>query len=54
MSINKNTKGIPESDLDKVFDEFYQVNQVGATGVGLGLSIVARLTKLLDIQVAIS
>ncbi|MBO6823510.1 MAG: sensor histidine kinase, partial [Pseudomonadales bacterium] len=54
LSVEDSGQGIPESDLDKVFDEFYQVNQVGATGVGLGLSIVARLTKLLDIQVAIS
>ncbi|MEM7818133.1 MAG: HAMP domain-containing sensor histidine kinase [Candidatus Aenigmatarchaeota archaeon] len=41
--------GIPESELDKIFDKFYQVG--GTTpkkpkGTGLGLSIAAEIVKL--------
>jgi signal transduction histidine kinase/ActR/RegA family two-component response regulator len=42
--------GIAQAELDKVFDEFYQVGNPErdrAEGLGLGLSIVRRLTKLL-------
>lgn len=47
--------GIPESALPHIFDEFYQVPGSGdrAGGVGLGLSIVARLARLLDIQLKV-
>lgn len=43
-------RGISGKDLSRVFDEFYQVSKGSGDGVGLGLSIVARLTQLLDIK----
>ncbi len=44
-------EGISESNLTRIFDEFYQVHNSGrdrSQGLGLGLSIVLRLAKLLD------
>ena len=46
--------GIPESERDKIFSEFYQVEAKtpqARQGLGLGLSIVARLAVLLGIPV---
>ncbi len=43
--------GIPEPELPKVFGEFYQVanpERDRNKGLGIGLAIVARLTRLLD------
>lgn len=42
--------GIPPNDLDRIFEEFYQVDRgpKRAEGLGLGLSIVRRLAQLLD------
>ncbi len=45
--------GINEENLNKIFDEFYQVGnpeRSGANGLGLGLSIVKRLASLLNIE----
>ena len=40
--------GIPESELESIFDEFHQVGTAGAAkeGSGLGLSITSHLVKL--------
>src|SRR5262249_11832351 len=40
--------GIPEGDLEKVFDRFYRVPGKGAAepGTGLGLSIVRNILRL--------
>ena len=49
-------QGIPESEMDKIFEEFYQVNNPErdrSQGLGLGLSIVKRLCGLLDIAIDI-
>lgn len=43
--------GIPVSELDTIFEEFYQVERARSQrreGLGLGLSIVQRLAGLLD------
>ncbi|HEX8693590.1 MAG TPA: ATP-binding protein [Longimicrobium sp.] len=41
--------GIPEEDLDKIFDEFVQLSQPNQhQGTGLGLPISRRLAKLLS------
>jgi signal transduction histidine kinase len=48
--------GIPESQQDKVFEDFYQVGNASrdrAHGLGLGLSVVARMARLLDHPVAL-
>lgn len=42
--------GIPNDKLDKIFEEFYQVNNSARNrkkGLGLGLAIVRRLAKLM-------
>jgi len=49
FSVSDTGYGIPENELDKIFDKFYQVG--GQThkkpkGTGLGLSIVAEIVKL--------
>lgn len=53
LSIVDTGEGISEDDQQKIFDEFYQVKnpqRSSKEGLGLGLSIVKRLTKLLDIR----
>jgi CheY-like chemotaxis protein/anti-sigma regulatory factor (Ser/Thr protein kinase) len=47
--------GIPRDELDKVFEEFYQVDRgpQRPEGLGLGLSIVRRLASLLNHKVEI-
>ncbi|MGJ7511334.1 sensor histidine kinase [Variovorax sp. GT1P44] len=46
--------GIPADQIERVFEEFYRVNDEGAPtadGVGLGLSVVARLARALKSEV---
>lgn len=47
--------GIPEDKLDRIFDEYYQVDPHGAPrlGVGLGLAIVREVSRLLGYAVAV-
>jgi CheY-like chemotaxis protein len=52
VSVQDTGRGIPESELAMVFEEFYQVNNAErdrTKGLGLGLSIVRRLCALLGI-----
>jgi PAS domain S-box-containing protein len=48
--------GIPEDKLERIFDEYYQVDPKGAqrSGVGLGLAIVREVSRLLGYSVAVS
>jgi PAS domain S-box-containing protein len=48
--------GIPAEKLDRIFDEYYQVDMQGAKrmGVGLGLAIVKEVARLLGFTVTIS
>ncbi|MBX2847120.1 MAG: hybrid sensor histidine kinase/response regulator [Acidiferrobacterales bacterium] len=49
--------GIKPKDLENIFDEFYQVDNAersSANGLGLGLSIVKRLTNLLNIEISMT
>ena len=49
--------GIDDRHLPHLFDEFYQVRNLGDAdkqGVGLGLSIVKRLTTLLGLEITIT
>jgi len=51
VSVNDQGPGIPEEDLEKVFDRYYQVAKDGAAtergfGVGLGLYITRNLVRL--------
>jgi signal transduction histidine kinase/CheY-like chemotaxis protein len=48
--------GISEENLPFIFDEFFQVRKAGdkdRQGVGLGLAIVARVAKLLELEPAV-
>lgn len=47
--------GIPADKLDRIFDEYYQVDTQGAKrmGVGLGLAIVKEVARLLGFSVSI-
>jgi two-component system, sensor histidine kinase len=48
--------GIPADKLERIFDEYYQVDTHGAKrmGVGLGLAIVKEVARLLGFSVRIS
>ena len=49
--------GIPADQQDKIFNEFYQVGSnepLRREGLGLGLSIVSRLCRLLDHRLKVS
>jgi two-component system, sensor histidine kinase len=56
LSIEDTGKGIPASEHDKIFEEFYQLDNPGrdrSKGVGLGLAIVQRLCELSGAQVSV-
>jgi signal transduction histidine kinase len=48
--------GIPTDKLERIFDEYYQVDTHGTkrVGVGLGLAIVRELVRLMEFTVRIS
>jgi signal transduction histidine kinase/ActR/RegA family two-component response regulator len=48
--------GIPESEIERIFDPFQQVRQVGrqVEGTGLGLAICRRLVQLMDGRLDVS
>lgn len=53
LSIADTGQGIPEEQRERVFEEFYQVgnpHRDRTQGFGLGLSIVKRMVRLLDIE----
>jgi CheY-like chemotaxis protein len=53
LSVADTGIGIPAEEQERVFREFYQVGNVErdrTKGLGLGLSIVRRLCKLLDVE----
>lgn len=54
VRVSDTGRGIAADNLTKVFEEFYQVSSRDSEGVGLGLSIVARLTRLLGIEIEVS
>ncbi len=50
--------GIPEHEQEAIFNEYYQIGspedgRAGAAGMGLGLSIVRRLTRLLEVSLEV-
>lgn len=45
LSISDNGVGIPEEDLDKVFDPFYTTKTKEKGGIGLGLTIVQQIVN---------
>jgi CheY-like chemotaxis protein/two-component sensor histidine kinase len=56
LDIEDSGVGIPEGKLDRIFDEYYQVNTQGTQrlGVGLGLAIVREVSRLLGYSISVS
>jgi PAS domain S-box-containing protein len=56
ITISDTGIGIPADKLDRIFDEYYQVDTQGAKrmGVGLGLAIVKEVARLLRFGVRIT
>lgn len=56
ISIEDTGIGIPADKLERIFDEYYQVDTHGAKrmGVGLGLAIVKEVARLLGFTVQIT
>jgi signal transduction histidine kinase len=49
VSVTDNGPGIPAAEVERIFDEFYQINQPNrekTKGVGLGLAICKRLVEM--------
>lgn len=54
ITVTDNGKGIAENEHSAIFSEYYQIENPErdrSKGLGLGLSIVRRLSQLLDIEV---
>ena len=56
LTVEDSGCGIPTDKLDRIFDEYYQVDQSGTqrTGVGLGLAIVREVSRLLGYSVTVT
>ncbi|MBL8266055.1 ATP-binding protein [Steroidobacter sp.] len=56
ITVSDSGIGIPADKLDRIFDEYYQVDTQGAKrmGVGLGLAIVKEVARLLGFSVSIT
>lgn len=56
ISVSDTGIGIPDDKLERIFDEYYQVDTHGAkrVGVGLGLAIVKQVSQLLGFEVRIA
>jgi PAS domain S-box-containing protein len=56
LSVEDSGSGIPDDKLQRIFDEYYQVDQTGTprSGVGLGLAIVREVSRLLGYSVTVS
>jgi two-component system OmpR family sensor kinase len=51
LSVEDNGPGIPQAERERVFDPFYRIMGTGAIGSGLGLSIVAAITRRLGADI---
>jgi len=54
IAVRDTGAGIPKSERERIFEEFYQVGNPErdrGKGLGLGLAIVRRLARLLDLEV---
>jgi PAS domain S-box-containing protein len=56
LSVEDSGCGIPADKLDKIFDQYYQVDEssMPRSGVGLGLAIVREVGRILGYSVAVS
>jgi signal transduction histidine kinase/CheY-like chemotaxis protein len=56
VCVSDTGKGIPVAETERIFEEFYQLDNPGrdrSRGVGLGLAIVKRLAELLGAKVTV-
>ena len=53
IEVTDNGRGIPEGDLEKVFDRLYRGASSGSSGVGLGLSIASSLTEAMGGEIEV-
>jgi len=54
LCVVDNGRGIPENEQERIFEQFVQLRQEGTaspSGLGLGLSIVADLCRLMEFQI---
>jgi signal transduction histidine kinase len=51
LTVDDSGKGIPAAAREKAFERFNRLDQHGADGVGLGLSIVAQVVALLRAKI---
>lgn len=56
LKIRDSGIGIPQEKLERIFDEYYQISSQGTKrlGVGLGLTIVREVARLLGYSVAVA
>ena len=57
ITVRDTGRGIPKDEQQRIFDEFYQVDNPHrdrTQGLGLGLAIVKRLTSLLGIRIELA
>ena len=56
LSVEDTGSGIPDDKLERIFDEYYQVDETGTqrSGVGLGLAIVREVSRILGYSVAVT
>jgi signal transduction histidine kinase len=47
-------RGIPETQLEKIFESFYRLDGACSEGLGLGLAIARRTAELLDYEISVS
>lgn len=45
LRLSDSGTGIPENDIDRIFEPFYTTKQMGNSGTGLGMAIVWRTVK---------
>jgi len=56
LTVTDTGSGIPTAELDRIFEEFYQIDNPGrdrSRGVGLGLAIVQQLCELIGAQIKV-
>jgi signal transduction histidine kinase/DNA-binding response OmpR family regulator/ligand-binding sensor domain-containing protein len=46
LIVNDNGIGIPQKDIENIFDRFYQVNQSNIAGTGIGLALAKGIVDL--------
>jgi len=51
ISVTDSGRGIAEGDLGRIFDEFQRAGSTDREGLGLGLAIVRRIARVLDVEV---